>query len=550
VTRRLLSGNEAIALGAWEAGVALGCGYPGTPSTEIIEALHPYPGVYTEWSVNEKVAYEVALGAAVAGGRALVSMKHVGVNVAADPLFTSAYTGVEAGLVVVTADDPSMHSSQNEQDNRHYAVAAKIPMFEPSDSAEARTLTRAAFELSEAFDTPVFLRTTTRLSHSKGVVDVDGGATPARHTPELQHKPAKYVMIPGNARLRRVALEERWTRLLQAVETHPANRVEHGTSSVGVITSGVPYTYVKEVLPDAGVLKLGIVHPLPRRLIEDFANRYGTVYVVEELDPVIETQLRAWGIDCRGKDVFPAIGEFSPEVLRAALGLPQHGMEAPSLPVPPRRPGLCVGCPHAAVFNALRARDMIVSGDIGCYSLGVLPPYSAMDTLVDMGASITMAQGMDAVLPSGEDRRRVAAVIGDSTFAHSGLTGLLNAVWNKRDGLYIVLDNATTAMTGTQPNPLSGERIGREDAPALDYRHLARAFNIPDENVRVIDGTDRHEIEAAIDDLAGRSGVRFLAVIAMCVIEAKDLRKLGRYEDKKQRRALLPLAAVTGCCDG
>ena len=553
MARKLLSGNEAIALGAWEAGVALGCGYPGTPSTEIIEALHGHSDVYTEWSVNEKVAYEVALGAAVVGARALVTMKHVGVNVAADPLFTSAYTGVEGGLVCVTADDPSMHSSQNEQDNRNYAVAAKLPMFEPADSAEAREFTRAAFELSEEFDTPVFLRTTTRLSHSKGVVDVDDDApTPVRRHPELRHNPRKYVMIPANARPRRVALEDRWRRLSEAVETHPANRVEEGTSGMGVITSGVSYEHVREVLPDASVLKLGIVHPLPRRMIEEFAARHETLYVVEELDPVIETQVRAWGIACHGKDVFPAIGEFSPEVLRGALGLPAAAGEQSSLPVPPRPPGLCVGCPHGNVFTALRDRDMIVSGDIGCYSLGVLPPYSAMDTLVDMGASLTMAQGMDAVLPEGDARRRVAAVIGDSTFAHSGITGLLNAVWNKRDGLYIVLDNATTAMTGTQPNPLSGERIGREPAPALDYWHLAKAMGIPDENVRVIDGGSKRVIEEAIDDLAARSGVRFLAVIAMCVIEAKDLRKIGGYQQKKERRALIPLtplATSAGCCD-
>jgi len=551
VARKLLSGNEAIALGAWEAGVALGCGYPGTPSTEIIEALFADPEVYTEWAVNEKVAYEVALGASVAGGRALVTMKHVGVNVAADPLFTSAYTGVNAGLVCVTADDPSMHSSQNEQDNRNYAVAAKLPMFEPSDAAEARAFTRAAFELSEAFDTPVFVRTTTRLSHAKGVVDVpDAPATPARHPVALTHNPAKYVMIPANARVRRQVLAARWDRLLAAVEVHPAPPVEHRDSPVGVITSGVAYEHVREVLPDAGVLKLGIVHPLPRHTIAEFAARYDTLYVVEELDPVIETQVRAWGIACHGKDVFPSIGEFSPEVLRTALGLPDAAAAPPTVAIPARPPGLCTGCPHSTVFTALRDRDMIVSGDIGCYSLGVLPPYSAMDPLLDMGASLTMAQGMDAVLPAGADRRRVAAVIGDSTFAHSGLTGLLNAVWNKRDGLYIVLDNATTAMTGTQPNPLSGERIGREPAPALDYLHLAKAFNIPDENVRVIDGTDKRGVEAAIDALAGRDGVRFLVVMALCVIEAKDLRKVGGYEEKKERRALVPLASVAALTGG
>ena len=542
----LLSGNEAIALGAYEAGIALGCGYPGTPSTEIIETLAKRPDVYTEWSVNEKVALEVGLGAALAGGRALVTMKHVGLNVAADPLFTSAYTGVNAGLVVLTADDPSMHSSQNEQDNRNYAVAAKLPMFEPSDATEARAFTRAAFELSEAYDTPVLLRSTTRLSHATCVVEVDEHApAPERHPLGFNRQPSKYVMIPGNAKRRRVDMKARWERLSEAVETHPANRVEPGTGEVGVITSGVPYEYVKEVLPDAGVLKLGIVHPLPRRLIEDFAAQYRTVYVVEELDPVIETQVRAWGIDCHGKDVFPSIGEFSPGVLRTALGLPQATtIGAPAVDVPPRFPSLCVGCPHGHVYNALRDRGMIVSGDIGCYSLGVMPPYSAMDTLLDMGASVTMAHGMDAVLhpdpdqPRDPDQPLIAAVIGDSTFAHSGLTGLLNACWNKRDGLYIVLDNGTTAMTGGQPNPLSGERLGREDTMHLDYGFLARAFGIPEENFAAVDANNRKEVTAAIDDLAGRSGVRLLAVIGLCIIEAKDLKKIDKFVGKRDARRL------------
>lgn len=539
-TKLLMSGNEAIALGAYEAGIALGCGYPGTPSTEIIETLLQRPDVYTEWSVNEKVALEVGLGAALAGGRALVTMKHVGLNVAADPLFTSAYTGVNAGLVVVTADDPSMHSSQNEQDNRNYAVAAKLPMFEPADTTEAREFTRAAFELSEAYDTPVLLRSTTRLSHATGVLEVEEDApAPQRHPLGFDRDPAKYVMIPGNARRRRLDVEDRWARLREAVETHPANRVEAGTSDVGVITSGVPYAYVKEVLPDAAVLKLGIVHPLPRRLIEDFARQYSTVYVVEELDPVIETQVRAWGIDCHGKDVFPGIGEFSPGVLRTALGLPQpETIGSPALEVPPRFPKLCTGCPHGHVYNALRERGMVVSGDIGCYSLGVLPPYSAMDTLLDMGASVTMAHGMDAVLRDQPDRPPVAAVIGDSTFAHSGLTGLLNACWNQRDGLYIVLDNGTTAMTGGQPNPLSGERLGREDAMHLDYGYLARAFGIPAENFAAVDANNRKQVVAAIDDLAARSGVRLLAVIGMCIIEAKDLKKIDKFVDKRDARKL------------
>ena len=477
-------------------------------------------------------------------------MKHVGVNVAADPLFTAAYTGVDAGLVVVTADDPAMHSSQNEQDNRHYAVAAKVPMVEPSDSADARALTRAAFELSEAHDTPVFLRTTTRLSHSKGVVEVAEGIVPEKHAIGFTPQTGKYVMIPANARRRRVAVEQRMAALAEAVETHPANRVEQAgeqPSAIGVITSGVPYTYVKEVLPDADVLKLGIVHPLPRQMIGDFVAAHETVYVIEELDPVIETQLRAWGLGVHGKDTFPAIGEFSPEVLRASLGMADESGAGSTLPVPPRPPGLCPGCPHGTVFDALRTKGMIVSGDIGCYTLGVLPPFGVMDTCVDMGASITMAQGMEAVLrQSTGERPRVAAVIGDSTFAHSGLTGLVNAVWNKSDGLYIVLDNGTTAMTGTQPNPLSGERIGRENSGAVSYQLLAKAIGIPDENFALVDGGDATAITAAVDDLADKTGVRLLCVVGLCVIEAKELKKIGKFDEKRGWRELELLPLVQG----
>ena len=551
---RLLSGNEAVALGAWEAGVAVGCGYPGTPSTEILETLARQPEVYTEWSVNEKVALEVGVGAALAGGRALVTMKHVGVNVAADPLFTAAYTGVRAGLVIVTADDPDMHSSQNEQDNRNYAIAAKVPMLEPSDSAEAREFTKLAFELSEAHDTPVFLRLTTRLSHSKSLVDAfpDGAPvrTPAPIEPGFVADPRKYVMIPGHARLRRRALAERWVALEELAETHPANRIERssaGPAPIGVITSGIPYTYVKEVAPDLPVLKLGLVHPLPRRLVEQFAASVGRLYVVEELDPVIETRLKAWGIDCIGKDAFPAIGEFTPAIVAAGLGVDTGGEAlAPAIEVPVRRPGLCPGCPHDHVFNELRRHDMIVSGDIGCYSLGVLPPYNAMDTLLDMGASLTMAQGMDVVAPP-DQKGRIAAVIGDSTFAHSGITGLLNAVWNGHDGLYIVLDNGTTAMTGMQPNPMSGERIGREEAPSVDYELLARAFHLPAENVGMVDAYDTGAISAAIDELAPRSGVRLLVVVGLCLIEGQKLKKLDRLTGRKDlRRELIALHPVGG----
>jgi indolepyruvate ferredoxin oxidoreductase, alpha subunit len=553
----MLSGNEAVALGAWEAGVAVGCGYPGTPSTEILEALATQPEVYTEWSVNEKVALEVGVGASLAGGRTLVTMKHVGVNVAADPLFTASYLGVRAGLVVVTADDPSMHSSQNEQDNRNYAIAAKVPMLEPADSQEAREFTKLAFELSEAYDTPVFLRMTTRLSHSKSLVDAVGEGGPVRVEGPVERgfvsDPGKYVMIPGNARRRRVAVEARMNRLIADAAAHPANRIEWPSGepvsgarvAVGVITSGIPYTYVKEVAPHAAVLKLGLVHPLSPELVSDFAAKVDTLYVVEELDPVIETQLKAWGIEVIGKDAFPAIGEFTPAIVAAGLGLGKPvELVQPALEVPPRRPGLCAGCPHDHVFNELRSRGMLVSGDIGCYSLGVLPPYNAMDTLLDMGASLTMAQGMDIVVPA-EQRGKIAAVIGDSTFAHSGITGLLNAVWNGRDGLYIVLDNGTTAMTGMQPNPMSGERMGREDAASVDYGLLARAFGIPEESFGMVDAYDTAGISAAIDVLAERSGVRLLVVLGLCLIEGQKLKRLSKLDDKKgSRRELIYLNQV------
>jgi indolepyruvate ferredoxin oxidoreductase alpha subunit len=548
-TSRLLSGNEAVALGAKEAGCTIGCGYPGTPSTEILEALSLYQDIYCEWSVNEKVALEVAVGASLAGARALVTMKHVGVNVAADPLFTAAYTGVKGGLVIVTADEPDMYSSQNEQDNRNYAKAAKIPMLEPSDAEEARRFTRLAFEMSESFDTPVFLRTTTRLSHSKSIVGAINQSplyeSPLHESP-LQtsgfvRNPSKYVMIPSHARVRRRELEKRWEALRVAAESHLANREESGPGDIGVITSGIPYTYVKEALPFASILKLGLVHPLPRKQIENFAKSHKTLYIVEELDPVIETQVKSWGISCIGKEIFPSMGELSPDAVRAALGLEEpRDLKRSAISIPDRKPGLCPGCPHGHVFSVLRNKGMIIAGDIGCYTLGTLPPFEVIDTCLDMGASITMAQGIDLATMKGAVRPKIAAVIGDSTFAHSGITGLLNACWNKRDGLFIVLDNATTAMTGMQPNPMNGERMGREKAPCLNYAYLARAFNIPDENFLIVDAYDKDAVSFAVNYLSEKFGVRLLVVFGLCVIEMQKLRKLGTLEEKKSfRRGLL-----------
>ncbi len=534
----LLSGNEAVAQGAWEAGVHVGCGYPGTPSTEILESLSRYSEVKCEWSVNEKVALEVAIGASFAGARSMVTMKHVGVNVAADPLFTASYTGVEGGLVVVTADEPNMYSSQNEQDNRHFAIAAKLPMFEPSDSSEALAFTRYAFEMSENFDTPVFLRTVTRLSHSKSPVTT--GDRIDRPIKGFTSKPAKHVMIPANARVRRQDVEHRMLKLSAAAETHPANRIEKGCGKIGVITSGISYTYVKEVLPDADILKLGLVYPLPRRMIEDFAKSVKTLYVIEELDPFIETQIKSWGLSVIGKEIFPATGEFSPDILRKSLNIESASLSKRSqisfLEVPERRPRLCPGCPHGHVFSVLKEKGLIVAGDIGCYTLGTLPPYEVIDTCLDMGASITMAQGIGLVNAENNSSVKVAAVIGDSTFAHSGITGLLNACWNKRDGLFVVLDNGTTAMTGMQPNPASGERLGREDAPKLDYCYLSKAFNIPADNFAVVDAYNKSAITETLDTMIEKSGVRLLVIMGLCVIEMQKLKKLGKLEQKKTVR--------------
>ncbi len=529
----LMSGNEAIARGAYEAGVTFCAGYPGTPATEIVEYMSTYESAVCEWSVNEKVAVEVGLGVALAGGRALVAMKHVGVNVASDPLFTAAYTGVKGGLVIVTADDPAMHSSQNEQDNRHFARAMHLPMLEPSDSEEARRFTRIAFAISEAHDTPVFIRSTTRLSHSKSVVFP---AAPAVHVPSgFERCPEKYVMIPSHARRRREVLADRMGRLSEAADVSELNRVEAGGGGIGVITTGVSYTYVKEAAPDVAVLKLAWVHPLPTALIRRFARSVETLYVVEELDPFVELQVKAMGIDCIGKAVFPGLGELSPQLVRQGLrgGLPSAGTAAPDLP--PRLPRLCPGCPHGNVFSALREMGLVVTGDIGCYTLGTLPPYEAIDTCVDMGGSLTMAQGI-GVVEGPRSGRKVAAVIGDSTFAHAGIPGLLNACWNRRDGLFVVLDNGTTAMTGMQPNPLSGETLDRKEAPALDYAHLARAVGIPGENFGVVDAYDKTAVREALAALALKSGVRLLVVQGLCVIETRRLKKRGKLESRLESR--------------
>lgn len=531
-----LSGNEAIALGAWEAGVRVASGYPGTPSTEIMGNLSRYEGVYTEWAPNEKVGLEVAIGASFAGARALATMKHVGMNVAADPLFTAAYTGVRGGLVILNADDPQMHSSQNEQDNRNYAFAAKLPLMEPSDPAEAKEMMATAYRLSEELDTPVILRITTRIAHVKGVVEK--GSKCEVPEPSMAKSPAKMVMLPGNARVRRVAVEKRMQAARELAETLVENRVEPGSGKRGFITSGVPYNYVKEAFPEAPVLKLGMVWPLPEKMIRDFAATVEELIVVEELDPFIETHLKAMGIACRGKDLIPNQGELNSFIVRKAIAPETIGEVFAPLELPMRPPNMCAGCPHRGLFYGLsKMKDVFISGDIGCYTLGFLPPLSAMDACVCMGASITMAHGMSKALGK-EGEGKVVAVLGDSTFMHSGLTGLLNLVYNNSYATVIILDNRTTAMTGHQDNPASGRNIRGEAAPQLNLEALCQALGV--KRVTVV---NPHDVEVTRKVLGEEIAIPEPSVIisrAPCVLLPEEVkRKKPVYSTN--------LANCTGC---
>lgn len=539
--KAILSGNEAIARGAFEGGVRVASAYPGTPSTEILENVVHYPTIDASWAPNEKVALEVGIGASFGGGRALVTMKHVGVNVAADPLFTFSYTGVRGGLVLVTADDPEMHSSQNEQDNRNYAKFAKVPMLEPSDSQECKDFTRLALELSEAYDTPVMLRTTTRISHSKSLVEL---AEPVTGLPEphLERNAAKLVMLPGNARRRHPLVEERLEKL--AAAKLPCNRVELRDSKVGVITSGVCYNYVREVLPEASTLKLGLVHPLPKDLIRDFATKVETLIVVEELDPFFEEQIRALGIACHGKDLLSLCGELTPGILRRAFAkldlVPAvNGDEAANLPqLPPRPPNMCPGCPHRGVFFALNQLKAYVTGDIGCYTLGFMPPLSAMDTCVCMGASVGNATGVVKVVPD-EEKRQVVAVIGDSTFLHTGINGLMDMVYNRAPATLIILDNRITAMTGRQDNPASGFTLMDQVAPQVDFVQLCQALGV--RHVRTVNPFDLEETKAVIAEEMARPEPSVVITDKPCVL----VKRAGVFE----RGPLLEVTQkeCTGC---
>jgi len=523
--RVLLSGNEAIARGAFESGVKVAAAYPGTPSTEILENLGTYQGPYVEWSPNEKVALETGMGAAFGGARALVVMKHVGVNVAADPLFTLSYTGLVGGLVLVTADDPEMHSSQNEQDNRNYAKFAKIPMLEPSDSQEAKDFTERAFAISEKFDTPVMLRTTTRVSHSKSIVLLKEPAEPAAK-PRLTKDPAKFVMLPGNARKRHPIVEKRLEELARFAETFPENRLEWSDGKLGIITSGVSYVYAKEVMPKASYLKLGMVYPLPKEMIRSFASRVEKLVVVEELDPFIEEQVRAMGLEVSGKSLFPLCGELNPTLVeRGLMDLSPTPRAEEFKSLPARPPIMCPGCPHRGIFSILSKLKLFVTGDIGCYTLGFLPPLSAIDTCVCMGASIGHAMGLDKAL--GEEALgKVVAVIGDSTFLHSGITGLLNVVYNKGAVTLIILDNRTTAMTGRQDHPGTGFTLKGEETFRVDLVKLAKALGV--KHVKMVNPYNLAATERVIKREVQRREPSLIISQAPCVLSRREKTALNK----------------------
>jgi indolepyruvate ferredoxin oxidoreductase alpha subunit len=512
----LLSGNEAIAQGAWEAGVVVGAAYPGTPSTEILENLVRKPGVRCEWAPNEKVALEVAIGASLAGARAIATMKHVGLNVASDPLMTASYTGIGGGLVVVVGDDPGMHSSQNEQDSRRWGPFGKIPILEPADSAEALAMARHAFGLSEELDMPVLLRSTTRLSHGKGLVEV-GERVEAKRERYRTSRP-KWVMMPGAAKVRRVDLDRRMAAATERSETCEFTREELRDTSLGIITSGVPYEYVREAVPDASTLKLGMVFPLPEQRIRDFASRVDRLVVVEELDPYLLDAVRAMGVDVDDAGLSRR-GELSAGAVAAAFGAAAPETREPMTDLPARPPMLCPGCPHRGVFRALREMDAVVTGDIGCYTLAALPPLGAMDSCVCMGASIGMAHGF-ALAGDGSRTRPVVAVIGDSTFAHSGLTGLLGAVYNGGSETIVVLDNRITAMTGHQDNPFTGRTLSGAPAPEIDIEAVVRALGV--EDVHTADPNLFRPTEKALRQAVEHEGVSVVIAKAPCALLNRD----------------------------
>lgn len=495
--KELLLGNAAVARGAYEAGVSVVASYPGTPSTEITESIVKYPEINVQWSPNEKVAAEVAIGASIAGARSMSCMKHVGMNVMADPMFTVSYTGVNGGLVFCVADDPGMHSSQNEQDSRHYAKASKIMMLEPSDSRECKEFTYLAYELSEEFDTPVIIRLSTRVSHSQGLVELNDKT-------EYELKPyekniGKFVMMPANAVKRHVVVEDRIKAIKEYCETSALNKLEDNKSEIGVITSGISYMYAKEALGNkADYLKLGVVYPLPDKLIADFCKAHKKVYVLEELDPFFEEHIKSLGCEVIGKDAFTLLGEYTPAMIKKAiLGIDKPEFETRDEEIPARPPVMCAGCPHRGTFYVLKKLGLVVSGDIGCYTLGAVAPLASVDTTVCMGASVSGALGM-AKARGKEFNKKLVSVIGDSTFIHSGITGLIDIVYNKGANTIIILDNSITGMTGHQDNPTTGYTIRKEPTKQVNLIALAKAVGV--ERVRVEDPFDIKAFEKAVKE--------------------------------------------------
>jgi len=493
--KQLMLGNKAVARGLYEAGVCFISSYPGTPSTEITEEAAKYDEIYCEWAPNEKVAMECAFGACLAGRRSFCAQKHVGLNVAADPLYTMSYTGVNAGMVIGVADDAGMHSSQNEQDSRHHAIASKVPMLEPSDSAEALEFTKIAYELSEKYDTPVLLKMCTRVAHSQSIVEPGPRTVPDR---PYEKNIGKYVMMPGNAKKRHPIVEERTRLLTEYAETTPLNRVEMGGTEIGIITASTSYQYVKEVFGDSvSILKLGMANPLPVRLVRDFAKKVQKLVVVEELDPIIENHVRSLGIEVSGKDILPMIDEFSQNLIAKAFGKSTPETYSIEDQVPARPPVMCAGCPHRGLFYTLKKNKCTVLGDIGCYTLGAVPPLGAIEMTLCMGASIGALHGFNKVR-GAESEGHTVAVIGDSTFMHSGMTGLANIAYNQSNSTVIIVDNSITGMTGHQQNPTTGYNIKGDPAGKIDLEKLCHAMGI--ERVRVVDPYDLAECDKVLKE--------------------------------------------------
>ncbi len=522
--KKLLLGNEAVARGLYEAGCTIVSSYPGTPSTEISEYAAEYDELYCEWAPNEKVAVEVAFGASVAGARSFSAMKHVGLNVAADPLFTSSYTGVNGGFVIAVADDPGMHSSQNEQDSRHYAIAAKLPMLEPSDSSECKLYVKYAFELSEEYDTPVLVRLTTRVAHSQSIVEQ--GERIAYNQKDYKKDMQKYVMMPAAARGRHTVVETRMKRMASMSENSVLNRVEMGDGNVGVITSGIAYQYAREALGDgASYLKLGMINPLPTELIKKFASSVKTLYVIEELDGIIETHCKSIGVKVTGKELFSLEGELNQRIIREKLLGMSPDCVSLNEAVPVRPPVMCPGCPHRGLYYVLNKLGLTVSGDIGCYTLGALPPLNSMDMCLCMGASVSGLHGFNKAREVSSASS--VAVIGDSTFMHSGITGLIDIVYNGGSSTVLVLDNSITGMTGHQDNPTTGKTLKGKPAPIIYIEKLCEAIGVP--NIRIVDPNDIAETERVIKEETAKNEPSVVIVRRPCVL-LKSVKRGLPYE--------------------